>query len=101
MCPMPATATRLSTRPTFVRATTLPPGTLSEAALIERCKSGDPNAWDALIRRYNKPVSNFAYSLSHNLDDAGDIAGLFFLHLYQKLHTFRSESSFTIGRARF
>lgn len=70
-------------------------GTLGEAALLERCKRGDRDAWDCLIRRYEKSVYKFAYSLCRNHEEAGDIAGQVFLRLYQNLHTFRNEASFT------
>jgi RNA polymerase sigma-70 factor (ECF subfamily) len=68
---------------------------ISEAVLLERCKSGDSAAWDELIRRYEKSVYKFAYSLCRNHEEVGDIAGQVFLRLYQNLHTFRNEASFT------
>jgi len=68
---------------------------LSENALLERCKAGDSKAWDTLIHRYEKSVYKFAYSLCRNHEEAGDIAGQVFLRLYQNLHTFRNEASFT------
>lgn len=67
----------------------------SEIVLLDRCKAGDVAAWDALIRRYEKSIYKFAYSLCRNHDEAGDIAGQVFLRLYQNLHTFRNEASFT------
>ncbi|HZO88340.1 MAG TPA: sigma-70 family RNA polymerase sigma factor [Chthonomonadaceae bacterium] len=71
------------------------PDSAGEAALLERCKQGDQSAWDTLIRRYEKSVYKFAYSLCRNHEEAGDIAGQVFLRLYQNLHTFRNEASFT------
>jgi len=68
---------------------------ITENVLIERCKSGDAKAWDTLIHTYEKSVYKFAYSLCRNHDEAGDIAGQVFLRLYQNLHTFRYEASFT------
>jgi len=67
----------------------------SEITLLERCKAGNTAAWDTLIRRYEKSVYKFAYSLCRNHEEAGDIAGQVFLRLYQNLHTFRNEASFT------
>jgi len=67
----------------------------TDLVLIERCKAGDTAAWDTLIRRYEKSVYKFAYSLCRNHEEAGDIAGQVFLRLYQNLHTFRNEASFT------
>lgn len=68
---------------------------LSEIVLLDRCKRGDVAAWDQLIRRYEKSIYKFAYSLCRNHEEAGDIAGQVFLRLYQNLHTFRNEASFT------
>jgi RNA polymerase sigma-70 factor (ECF subfamily) len=68
---------------------------ITEIVLLDRCKAGDPNAWDTLIRRYEKSIYKFAYSLCRNHEEAGDIAGQVFLRLYQNLHTFRNEASFT------
>jgi RNA polymerase sigma-70 factor (ECF subfamily) len=68
---------------------------ISEIVLLDRCKAGDTAAWDTLIRRYEKSVYKFAYSLCRNHEEAGDIAGQVFLRLYQNLHTFRNEASFT------
>ncbi len=69
--------------------------TTSEVVLLERCKAGESAAWDTLIRKYEKSVYKFAYSLCRNHEEAGDIAGQVFLRLYQNLHTFRNEASFT------
>jgi RNA polymerase sigma-70 factor (ECF subfamily) len=68
---------------------------IGEIVLLDRCKAGDVAAWDSLIRRYEKSVYKFAYSLCRNHEEAGDIAGQVFLRLYQNLHTFRNEASFT------
>ena len=80
----------------FVSLPTQNNALLGEAALLEKCKTGDAAAWDMLIRRYEKSVYKFAYSLCRNHEEAGDIAGQVFLRLYQNLHTFRNEASFHI-----
>jgi len=81
-----------ATRPASIAPTA---EAISETVLLDRCKAGDTAAWDALIRRYEKSVYKFAYSLCRNHEEAGDIAGQVFLRLYQNLHTFRNEASFT------
>jgi len=68
---------------------------IGEMVLLDRCKAGNAAAWDTLIRRYEKSIYKFAYSLCRNHEEAGDIAGQVFLRLYQNLHTFRNEASFT------
>jgi len=93
MSTMTQNATASETSPVLTAAQTS--STTTENVLIERCKSGDAKAWDTLIRTYEKSVYKFAYSLCRNHDEAGDIAGQVFLRLYQNLHTFRYEASFT------
>jgi len=64
-------------------------------ALVAKCISGDTEAWNTLIKQNEKPVYRFAYYLCRNHDDAADIAGQVFVRLYQNLHTFRREASFS------
>jgi RNA polymerase sigma-70 factor (ECF subfamily) len=69
-------------------------GINEERLLLERCKKGDRNAFDALIRRYEKKVYNFAFRLCGNYDEASDIAAETFVRLYNSLTSFRGDSSF-------
>jgi len=73
------------------------PGSKPDEAdvLLERCNAGDAAAWDTLIKQNEKSVYRFAYRLCRNYDDAADIAGQVFVRLYQNLHTFRHEASFS------
>ena len=92
MNPMIQTSSTVnSMRPTAATSS----DSITEAVLLERCKAGDDAAWNTLLRRYEKSVYKFAYSLCRNHEEAGDIAGQVFLRLYQNLHTFRNEASFT------
>lgn len=63
--------------------------------LIQSCKRGDAAAWNILVRRYEKSVYKFAYTLARNYDDAADIAGQVFLRLYENIHSFRNDAHFT------
>lgn len=65
-----------------------------DADLIARCKTGDRNAFDELIRKYEKKVYNFAYRLCGNHEDAGDIASETFVRLYNSIGSFRGDASF-------
>ncbi|HEV2473785.1 MAG TPA: sigma-70 family RNA polymerase sigma factor [Chthonomonadales bacterium] len=66
-----------------------------EKASIERCLLNDSDAWNELIKRYESTLYRFAYSLCHNYEEAGDIVGQVLVSLYQNLHTFRKEGSFS------
>jgi len=71
------------------------PASAEDWSLIQSCKQGSREAWCALIRRHEKSIYKFAYTLSRNYDDAGDIAGQVFMRLYENIHTFRNDSNFT------
>lgn len=65
-----------------------------EADLIARCKTGDRGAFDELIRKYERKVYNFAYRLSGNHEDAGDIASETFVRIFNSIGSFRGDASF-------
>jgi len=78
-------------RPARPKATASP----EERALIERCKRGDLGAFNELIKRYEKPVYNFAYRLTGNYDSAQDVAQDAFLRVFQAIGSFRGDASFS------
>ena len=68
---------------------------LTEKLLIERCKQGDRDAFDTLVRNYEKRVYNLAYRLSGHYDDANDISVDAFLRVFQALRLFRGDANFS------
>jgi RNA polymerase sigma-70 factor (ECF subfamily) len=66
-----------------------------ERKLIERCKSGDRQAYDTLIRGYERRVYNLAYRLCGHYDEANDISIDAFVRVYQALKLFRGEANFS------
>ena len=56
-----------------------------EHALIERCRSGDRQALEALIGEYTKPVYNAAYRILGSPDDAADVTQAVFLKAIENL----------------
>ena len=62
--------------------------------LIERCRNGDREAFDELVRRYEKQAYNLAYRLSGTYDDASDVVVEAFVRAFQGLHTFRGDANF-------
>ncbi len=67
----------------------------NDKLLIDRCKRGDRDAYDALVRAYEKRVYNLAYRLSGNYDEANDISQDAFLRVFQALKLFRGEANFS------
>lgn len=62
---------------------------LSDEKLIEKCRVGNREAFDVLIKRYERPIYHLAYRLSGNYDDAHDIAAETFLRIYRAIGTFQ------------
>lgn len=62
---------------------------MSDEKLIEKCREGDRAAFDALIRRYERPIYHLAYRLAGNYDDAHEIAAETFLRIYRAIGTFQ------------
>ena len=78
-------------RPARPRAAAAP----EEKALIARCKRGDLDAFNELIKKYEKPVYNFAYRLTGRYDDAQDVAQDAFVRVYNAIGSFRGDASFS------
>jgi RNA polymerase sigma-70 factor (ECF subfamily) len=59
-----------------------------DTQLIERCRSGDRKAFEALLAEYEKPVFNAAYRMLNSRDDAQDITQTVFLKVFENIHQF-------------
>ena len=68
---------------------------INDKLLIDRCKRGDRDAFDTLVRTYEKRVYNLAYRLSGNYDEANDISADSFLRVFQALKMFRGDANFS------
>jgi RNA polymerase sigma factor (sigma-70 family) len=66
---------------------------LDEAALIERCLSGDDTAFDQIVQRYQDMVFNLSSRLLGRHDEAVDLSQEVFLQVYRKLSTFRRDAA--------
>jgi RNA polymerase sigma-70 factor (ECF subfamily) len=62
--------------------------------LIERAQTGDREAFEALVHRYDRDVLRIALNILHKPDDARDVYQEAFLKIYKNLHRFRFECSF-------
>jgi len=59
-----------------------------DAALVARCLEGDVEAFDPLVRRYERVLFNVAGRMLGDREDARDVTQEAFLKAYQKLATF-------------
>jgi RNA polymerase sigma-70 factor (ECF subfamily) len=53
--------------------------------LVIRCRKGDRQALETLVREYEKPVYNAAYRILGNPDDAADVTQAAFLKAFENL----------------
>jgi RNA polymerase sigma-70 factor (ECF subfamily) len=56
---------------------------------------GDPEAFAALVRRYQRMIHALTYRMTGSLADAEDLAQEAFIQAYQQLDSFRAEASFS------
>lgn len=67
---------------------------ISDQILVERVKSGDKKAFDALVVKYQGRILNLVSRFVHNPYDAGDVAQEAFIKAYRALPKFRGDSAF-------
>jgi len=66
-----------------------------DAHLIRLCQSGDRSAFDALVRKYEQRAYQYAYRLTHNMEEASDIVADAFIRVYNAVGNFRGQSAFS------
>jgi RNA polymerase sigma-70 factor (ECF subfamily) len=64
----------------------------SDTELVDDCRSGNPAAFDELVRRYKDRVYHVVYRFLGNHEDAQDVSQEVFLRAYQGLHQFEGRS---------
>lgn len=62
--------------------------------LMERCSNGDPQAFEMLLTKYEKPVFNAAYRMLNSPDDARDVTQTVFLKVYEHLDQYDPQYRF-------
>lgn len=67
-----------------------------EAAVIQAVLDGDVNAYEALVKEYEKNVYNLALRMTGNSEDAADMAQEAFIKAYNSLTAFRGDSKFSV-----
>jgi RNA polymerase sigma-70 factor (ECF subfamily) len=69
-------------------------GEANDAELVRRCLDGDPEAYGALVAKYEKVVFNVAYRMVQDREDARDLAQGAFVKAYEKLRSYDPSSRF-------
>lgn len=77
------------------RATAADPG-IVDADLLQRCRQGDGDAWDALFDKYYPVAARFVFQLSADFchEDTEEICQETFLAVVRNLGSFQGKSSF-------
>ncbi len=70
------------------------PDETTDERLIEQCRAGCRDAFEALIRRYEKPLYNYIRRMVSNVPDAEDLFQETFLRVYKHLDRFRTDAVF-------
>lgn len=63
--------------------------------LVERCRAGEPGAFDRIVARYHDQVARVACRLLGRPHDVDDIVQDVFLRVLQKIGTFRADARFS------
>src|SRR5881409_2392762 len=63
-------------------------------SLIERCLTGDQQAWEQIVRQHWRKVFNLAYKFVGRHDEAEDLTQDIFLKIFKALHTFDRRANF-------
>jgi RNA polymerase sigma-70 factor (ECF subfamily) len=66
----------------------------NEASLIRLAQQGDQDAFERLVRGYDRSVLRLAINLLHSPDEARDVYQEAFLKVFRNLHQFRFDCSF-------
>jgi RNA polymerase sigma-70 factor (ECF subfamily) len=66
----------------------------NDESLVERCRSGDSAAFEALVVRYQRPIYNAAFRVLGNAEDASDITQAVFLKVAERLDDFDPQYRF-------
>lgn len=66
----------------------------ADAELVRACLSGNQQAFETLVRKYQKPIYNLALRMLRDADDAADVAQTVFVKAYQKLDSFDESREF-------
>lgn len=66
----------------------------ADVALVEEARAGRYEAYEELVRRYQRRVYALIYNMTGNRDDAEDLVQDVFIKAYRSLNGFKGDSSF-------
>ncbi len=66
-----------------------------DAALMLRVKRGDRGAFEELVEKYKRPVTNAIYRMLGDATEAEDLAQNVFVQVYKSAHRYRAAAKFS------
>jgi len=72
-----------------------PAGSVSDADIMLKVKTGDQSAFEYLVQKYRRPIVSFMYRMAHNAAAAEDLAQEVFLRVYRSRETYQASAKFT------
>src|SRR5438067_9556360 len=67
---------------------------MTDAAVVSRARSGDPDAFRLLVERHSQPIFRVAYRMTGNEHDADDVVQETFLRAYRQIDSFEERANF-------
>jgi RNA polymerase sigma-70 factor (ECF subfamily) len=67
----------------------------TDAALMDRVRQGDREAFEALVLRYQQPVLSFVHRILRDGAEAEDVAQHTFVQIWRAAHRYRSSARFS------
>nr|NJM02658.1 sigma-70 family RNA polymerase sigma factor [Desulfobacula sp.] len=68
---------------------------ITDEALMQRAGTGDPSAFETLVRRHQRPVVNFIFRFLKDPSEAEDLAQEVFLSIWKSRGAYRPDAKFT------
>ena len=68
--------------------------TAEDTELVARCRDGDRQALDLLVRKYQRVLFSVALRMQRNPDDAADTVQNAFIKAFEKLHLYDANQKF-------
>ena len=68
---------------------------LSDHELLEAVKNGEEFAFDEIVKRYQKPITNYVFRILNDYEEAVDIAQESFVRVYFAIDRYNTEYAFS------
>lgn len=62
--------------------------------LVQKCLTGNGKAFETIVEKYQRPLLNLVFRMTHNVDDAEDITQAAFIKAYENLKNYNSKYKF-------